>query len=548
VTEPERVSSELRRLVSLTCDGQLAPEEHARLEEILLQDASARAFYREYLVLHGELAWSEVARRGATPKETRQAPVDLVAAPDHPLLGPLEAGVQHGVGFFSRSIVLSLLFAVVLPAVVLLVLVVDMARQAVAPAPAPVAAAPAPAAPSPVAVAAITRSHQCVWGGKTAELPQGTKLIGGTDLELKEGLAEIAFADGASVILRGPAKFRVHDSRSGLLDLGSLAATVAAPAAHGFTIQTPLATVVDRGTEFGVCVRDDGISEAHVFAGQVEVATRATQGQPAPPFKNLSAGEAAKIHRAGAEGAPQVEMIASAPEEFIRRVPPASNAGLREPRILFAHRGDRDPTSEGWKVAWPTRAGRQFDGSTLKEMRQRDFTLGPAGKGAAPAWGIDDRSGELGASYQIWPAQGMTPELVAEAETKGWVLRSRLMVASAGTSNKSMCFCSFWGGGRQWGLRLNVDRDGNQRVLLQGSSSLGKNTTITVPRSRDRYVDYEVRYDPRTKDADVYVDGKLVATGFHNANPSQTVLHFGTSVQGSGQAKFAQVEWGILDH
>lgn len=84
------------------------------------------------------------------------------------------------------------------------------------------------------------------------------------------GLIELEFGRGARVILEGPVAFEVlGDNRIGLV-AGRLVADVPARA-HGFTVQTPAAEIIDLGTSFGVEVADDGRTEAHVFEGAVRV-------------------------------------------------------------------------------------------------------------------------------------------------------------------------------------------------------------------------------------------------------------------------------------
>jgi ferric-dicitrate binding protein FerR (iron transport regulator) len=78
-------SDELATLTAAHCDGELARADVERLQQILLQDAGARAFFRRYLALdaalrdHGESAaraWISVNRQQRTAAEnsTRQSP------------------------------------------------------------------------------------------------------------------------------------------------------------------------------------------------------------------------------------------------------------------------------------------------------------------------------------------------------------------------------------------------------------------------------------------------------------------------------------------
>ena len=102
-------------------------------------------------------------------------------------------------------------------------------------------------------------------------------------LSLEGGSLGIAFADGARVVLRGPAEFDVHSGSRGELLAGGLSARIP-PGAEGFVIDTPSVEVVDLGTEFGVRVGGNGIADVRVFKGVVE--TR-SESSPRNPFERL---------------------------------------------------------------------------------------------------------------------------------------------------------------------------------------------------------------------------------------------------------------------
>ncbi len=525
---PER-RAELIELVQALYDERISPEESARLEEWVCRDEEARWVYVQYMNLYANLHWDKTQE----PELEQTAPKSVTEAFPSPILGFLGDVFRAGTDFLSRPPVLTLLLTIGLPGILLVLLLVHIGSQ---PAPElPVAVEPLQRAAVPLAAAEVTRMHGCVWEETEAAVSAGTSLAGGDQLKLRAGLVELRFDDGAKLVLQGPTTFRIRDASGGFLSGGSLAAAVPAPV-HGFTIQTPLATVVDLGTEFGVCVAVDGTAEAHVFAGRIRVGTRALKKDVAQSFQELHVGQAAKIHLVGAQRTVQTETIAWAPERFIRRLPPESNAGLSEPRILFAHRGDRDPATEGWRLVGNTREAPKPEGCETTPIDDR----------GTAAWSIDDRSQRYGAAYQIMDAQGMKPEVVAEAKAKGWVMRARVRAIGQQGVGDGLCYYSFWESKREWCLRPMIDRDGDQCLLLHGKSSLGSNATVKIPDSRDRYVDYEVRYDPRTNDADVYIDGKLVATGYYKARRSRNMLHFGTFKDRKCEARFARVEWGIL--
>ena len=121
--------------------------------------------------------------------------------------------------------------------------------------------------------------------------------MAGRRLELLSGLAEIEFNAGSRVILEGPVIFEPDSTGAGFLQLGKLTAAVPKRAA-GFTIQTPIATVVDLGTEFGVEVDRSGVTEMHVFQGQIEVTS---SGETATIKRRLTAGRGARFSANGAD-------------------------------------------------------------------------------------------------------------------------------------------------------------------------------------------------------------------------------------------------------
>jgi len=531
--------AELRRLIHALHEQCITPEESAQLEAWVCRDKEARRVYVQYMNLYAGVRW-----RLTQGLSSDQPLSNGKSQPSRaPILGFLGDVLQAGADFLSQSFVLTLLLAIGLPGIVLLVLVLDVARQPVAPAPvarAPVAPAPVvqtPVAPAPAAVAEMTASHRCVWEGENAQLAMGTKFLPGEELRLREGLAELAFTSGARVILQGPAAFRVGDEKNGFLAEGALAATVPPPA-QGCTVQTPLASVVDLGTEFGVRVAPDGTAEAHVFQGRVLLGTPADKGAP-ESFQELNGGQAAKIHRTLGNDRPQTELIAAASDRFVRRLPPATNVGLPEPKVVFAHYGSRDPLVEGWVS----------DEIAKGVLGGKGCRAEPIDDAGTAAWSISDSSQQAGLGYRHDPTNGLSPELIAKARAQGWVLRARFKAVGIDNSSApgGVCVCSCWATDRDFTMRADTHPDGTQTLCLIGESSAGHNARIPIPDSRDRYVDYELRYNPKTNDADIYVNGKLMVTGYYRARVSQGLVLFGVFKTEKCDMRVARVEWGILE-
>ena len=83
----------------------------------------------------------------------------------------------------------------------------------------------------------------------------------------------------AKVLLQGPVTIRSTRSISGYLPVGKLTGKVATSDAKGFTVQTPTATVIDVGTEFGVEVAKTGETTSHVFRGAINLVTMTASGE-----------------------------------------------------------------------------------------------------------------------------------------------------------------------------------------------------------------------------------------------------------------------------
>jgi hypothetical protein len=107
-------------------------------------------------------------------------------------------------------------------------------------------------------------------------LQQGAQLHAGP-LVLNAGLAELEFRNGAVLVVEGPAKIELASADRVILRSGKVAAEVP-PRAKGFTVETSAGNVTDLGTRFGVHVAGNGVTEAHVFEGRVNVASSADLG------------------------------------------------------------------------------------------------------------------------------------------------------------------------------------------------------------------------------------------------------------------------------
>ena len=121
--------------------------------------------------------------------------------------------------------------------------------------------------------ARVTGLVNCKWPEGVAALKFGDRLESGYRLQLEHGLMQLTFGTGAKVVVEGPSNFVVSTPNQATLEHGKIAAVVPR-SGRGYTILTPTAEVVDLGTEFGVEVDDAGLSEVHVFDGDVVARSR----------------------------------------------------------------------------------------------------------------------------------------------------------------------------------------------------------------------------------------------------------------------------------
>lgn len=187
----------------------------------------------------------------------------------------------------------------------------------------------------PTAVAKLVDTHEAVWSDGQFKLRRGEYLLDGDQLELVSGVAEIAFDDGAVVMLRGPASLLIQGRLAVRLQRGELVARVDAPA-QGFAVDTPAGTFVDLGTEFAIAVGENDRVEAHVFEGLVEARLSAGAGQPT--VHQLRAGEALRVEAAGGS----VTKLPAQARGFVRDLPrwesiPIENFSFEEPGLGSGH-------------------------------------------------------------------------------------------------------------------------------------------------------------------------------------------------------------------
>jgi len=169
-------------------------------------------------------------------------------------------------------------------------------------------------------VARVTGLVNCQWRDGVTPLKFGDQLSSGQQLQLERGLMQLTFGSGAKIVVEGPTNFVVASPSEATLELGTIAAAVPR-SGRGYTILTPTAEIVDLGTEFGVSVDDDGMSEVHVFEGDV-VARPRGGAETDGPLIHARQDEAIQFPATTKQGM----RIAADRNKFVRRLTPDRSA------------------------------------------------------------------------------------------------------------------------------------------------------------------------------------------------------------------------------
>lgn len=173
------------------------------------------------------------------------------------------------------------------------------------------------------ASATLTSSVDARWASATP--PELGQRLSSNELQLESGLAQVHFPSGASIIIQGPARFRIRPDNGVELNAGRLTAIVP-PSAHGFAAHTPSAIVVDLGTGFGLSVSSSSQTEVDVFEGRVQVEDGHTDGTATQGLAptTLSAGDSAVV----ANGSVMRSAGGATPQAFVRSLSPPPSVDL----------------------------------------------------------------------------------------------------------------------------------------------------------------------------------------------------------------------------
>ncbi len=118
-------------------------------------------------------------------------------------------------------------------------------------------------------LATITQQSDAVWAEQPEGLAYGA-LFAGDRLQLVAGYICVEFHEGTQLFLEGPVDLHLESGKQIYLNQGYVSVTVSKNVS-GFTVRTNNATVVDYGTRFSVHANENRETAVHVLEGRVDL-------------------------------------------------------------------------------------------------------------------------------------------------------------------------------------------------------------------------------------------------------------------------------------
>ncbi|MCF7788157.1 MAG: FecR domain-containing protein [Prosthecobacter sp.] len=218
----------LDSLIHAEIDGEITPEQHAELENLLRSDWQARQRYLELVDQHARLLQQPTVNTGRLQKATPKRPTRRWL----PALTAAAAVIACAFIFWPQH------------------------------------SSETEATSNGVAMLSQTMDAKFTRGS----FRSGDTLKPGT-IQLTQGLAQIEFFSGATALIEGSAEIEILSAWEARCLSGRVRVHVP-PAAKGFLMHAPGMKLEDLGTEFALNVKDN-TSAVHVFEGEVIAHTAA---------------------------------------------------------------------------------------------------------------------------------------------------------------------------------------------------------------------------------------------------------------------------------
>ncbi len=174
-------------------------------------------------------------------------------------------------------------------------------------------------------VARIVNFSGVEWSSDAKTYYPWSHIAAGDTLKFRRGIINLFIDSGVELLVEGPADIRFATLDRVVVVEGKLAARVG-PEAIGFSIETPHANVIDRGTAFGISVDGAQRTDVVVYEGIVDLDV---VGHGEQPRRRLASGEALRVSNQG-----DLSRIASVQGEGFLSPPQVRNTAVgRTPLI-----------------------------------------------------------------------------------------------------------------------------------------------------------------------------------------------------------------------
>ncbi len=209
--------------------------------------------------------------------------------------------------------------------------------------------------------------------------------------------------------------------------------------------------------------------------------------------------------------------------------------GQAKGEIVFQHTGNTVPTNEGW----------------TQEAHGVGVEVGPVNNDLEQginAWYVDDNSTEVHSTliYRQTP----TDAQIADANTFGWKLSTRLRVVDVDRPANFTVGARYSNGARRYGVIFGSDEDGDPIVILAKGATderLAWGPSYTVEGAGSTYHLYELVFDPGAGSADLFVDGTQRLSGYMGVSADTKRVFFGSANSyTTGHGNYNLVQWEIV--
>ncbi|GAA5497282.1 hypothetical protein Rhal01_03475 [Rubritalea halochordaticola] len=244
----------MNKLLALYLEGVATEEEERELLACLQQHPEWQQEARRQMAVHGQLSvlmqddLSEERFVGGIMQAVEQEDADQFTE-------EVRQKIQRG-QWLRRALAVAAVIAVSLVALVLLQ--PESATQS-----------------GEATMASVVRADGVEWAG--SQIESGAVLGEGGTVKISKGLLEMDLAGQGRLIVEGPAHLEFPEDGKAVLHHGRVVMR-ATKQGIGYRMETPLGSVVDLGTEFGVSVEEDGVVETHVIDGSVEAFAKGDKG------------------------------------------------------------------------------------------------------------------------------------------------------------------------------------------------------------------------------------------------------------------------------